>query len=57
MRSVLLAVLLATLPAAPARAEQKPLWEAGLGVAAVSFPNYRGSKQTQNYVLPAPYLV
>ena len=57
MRSVLLAVLLAALPAAPARAEQKPLWEAGLGVAAVSFPNYRGSKQTQNYVLPAPYLV
>ena len=38
-------------------AEEKPLWEAGLGVAAVSFPAYRGSDQTSLFVLPTPYFV
>lgn len=43
---------------APARsAEDKPLWEAGAGVAAVSFPAYRGSDQRQAFVLPTPYFV
>lgn len=42
-------------PSAVAREE--PLWEAGIGVAGVHFPHYRGSDQTRNYVLPAPYLV
>jgi outer membrane scaffolding protein for murein synthesis (MipA/OmpV family) len=45
---------LASLPAA---AREEPLWEAGIGVAGVHFPHYRGSEQTRNYVLPAPYLV
>jgi len=39
------------------RAEQLPLWEAGLGVAAISFPDYRGSNERQNWVLPYPYIV
>jgi MipA family protein len=44
--------------AAPAiAAEDKPLWEAGIGVAAVSFPAYRGSDQRQAFVLPTPYFV
>jgi len=38
-------------------AQQKPLWEAGLGIGAVTFPDYRGSDRTQTYVLPVPYFV
>ena len=38
-------------------AEHKPLWEAGLGIGAVTFPDYRGSDRTQTYVLPVPYFV
>lgn len=38
-------------------AEEKPLWEAGMGVATVSFPAYRGSDQSQAFVLPTPYFV
>jgi outer membrane protein len=35
----------------------EPLWELGLGVAAVRFPDYRGSDQTSLYVLPLPFFV
>jgi outer membrane scaffolding protein for murein synthesis (MipA/OmpV family) len=45
------------LASAPAVARDEPLWEAGIGVAGVHFPHYRGSEQTRNYALPAPYLV
>ena len=38
-------------------AEEKPLWEAGIGVATVTFPAYRGSDQRSQFVLPAPYFV
>jgi outer membrane scaffolding protein for murein synthesis (MipA/OmpV family) len=41
----------------PAQAEQLPLWEAGLGAAALSFPDYRGSNERQLWLLPFPYLV
>lgn len=40
-----------------ASAESLPLWEAGAGLASVSLPDYRGSDQRRNYVLPMPYLV
>jgi MipA family protein len=43
--------------AAAHAAEEKPLWEAGLGVATVSFPAYRGSDQRSQFVLPSPYFV
>lgn len=46
----------ALLTSAAARADQ-PLWEAGLGVGAVSFPHYRGAVERSNYLLPAPYFV
>lgn len=39
------------------RAEELPLWEAGLGVAGLSAPDYRGSDQQRFYELPLPYLV
>ena len=40
-----------------ARAEPMPLWEAGAGITAISFPDYRGSNERQLWVLPFPYLV
>ena len=47
-------LLLASLPSA---ARDEPLWEAGLGVAAVHFPDYRGSNESRTYALPSPYIV
>jgi outer membrane scaffolding protein for murein synthesis (MipA/OmpV family) len=35
----------------------EPLWEFGLGVAAVRFADYRGSDQSSTYALPLPFLV
>lgn len=43
--------------ATSASAREEPLWEAGIGVAGLHFPDYRGSSETRNYALPAPYLV
>lgn len=43
-------------PAAPAGAATKPLWELGIGVAGVRFPDYRGSDQSNFYALPLPYI-
>jgi outer membrane scaffolding protein for murein synthesis (MipA/OmpV family) len=42
---------------ADARAEEKPLWEAGLGVAVIDFPDYRGSDERRTFVLPLPYVI
>ena len=36
---------------------QGPLWELGLGVAALRLPDYRGSDQSSAYLLPLPYVV
>jgi MipA family protein len=38
-------------------AQAAPLWEAGMGIAGLNFPNYRGSKHEQHYLLPFPYLI
>jgi outer membrane protein len=38
-------------------AEERPLWEAGLGFTGLSIPDYRGSNERQEYVLPVPYVV
>lgn len=54
-RAALIAACLMVSPLAQARDE--PLWEAGIGVAAVHFPDYRGSDRSKTYALPAPYLV
>jgi outer membrane scaffolding protein for murein synthesis (MipA/OmpV family) len=40
-----------------AGAAEKPLWEFGLGVGAVSFPDYRGSDRQRVHPVPIPYLV
>ena len=38
-------------------AEEKPLWEAGIGAGVLTFPDYRGADRRQTYVLPVPYFV
>ena len=45
------------LGAVSVHADQKPLWEAGLGIGALSFPDYRGSDQSHLYPTPVPYFV
>lgn len=51
LKSALCVLILVT---GAVQAEEKPLWEAGIGVAALSFPAYRGSDQTNNFVMPVP---
>lgn len=51
-----LVALLALQAIAPARADA-PLWELGLGVAALRMPHYRGAAQSRDWVLPLPYAV
>jgi outer membrane scaffolding protein for murein synthesis (MipA/OmpV family) len=50
---------LATLAPAAAMAggQEKPLWELGVGVAALSFPAYRGSDRQHDFLMPTPYIV
>lgn len=50
------AVLIACLGAV-ARAEPLPLWEAGIGAAVLSLPDYRGADQGRTWLLPFPYVV
>jgi MipA family protein len=51
------AVLAISAFAPDAAAAQLPLWEAGLGAGALTFPDYRGADRSQTYVLPVPYFV
>jgi outer membrane protein len=53
----LAALLLVCLPPGHACAAEKPLWELGIGMSALSFPDYRGSDETHLYALPFPYIV
>ena len=62
MRSVpllpaLLAAMLASVPQRPAHADEKPLWELGLGAGMLVFNDYRGSDTTHAYPVPLPYFV
>jgi outer membrane scaffolding protein for murein synthesis (MipA/OmpV family) len=38
-------------------AVERPLWELGLGIGYTRFPDYPGSDQSSNYVLPLPYVI
>lgn len=51
------AVLAVGIGSGPAHAEPKPLWEFGMGVGTIRFPDYRGADRNQNYVVPVPYVV
>ncbi|MGB4912312.1 MAG: MipA/OmpV family protein [Candidatus Dechloromonas phosphoritropha] len=44
-----------SLPVPVGAAEEKPLWEIGAGVSALTLPAYRGSDQTSNFILPVPF--
>ena len=39
----------------PVQADEQPLWEAGIGVAALHHPHYLGAEQSRGYILPVPY--
>lgn len=56
-RRLSLAALLFACCASHAFAAEKPLWELGAGIGALSLPDYRGSDQTSLYAIPFPYLV
>jgi len=56
VRASMLAAFFALAPAVHAQ-QQLPLWEAGLGVGGLSFPDYRGADRRQTYVVPVPYIV
>jgi outer membrane scaffolding protein for murein synthesis (MipA/OmpV family) len=49
--------LIGTMLEPGARAEQKPLWELGLGAGALAFSDYRGADSTHVYPVPVPYFV
>ncbi|MFT4172183.1 MAG: MipA/OmpV family protein [Rhodocyclaceae bacterium] len=49
------AAALAVLPAA--QAADLPKWELGIGALGMSLPDYRGSAEQRNYLLPLPYFV
>ena len=55
--TLLAALMLACLPAGHACAAEKPLWELGVGMSALFFPDYRGSDESSLYAIPFPYLV
>ncbi len=54
--AVAVAVLGAPASAALAAEVERPLWELGLGVAALRLPHYRGSDQSHTWTLPVPYV-
>ncbi|MHB1438710.1 MAG: MipA/OmpV family protein, partial [Thiobacillus sp.] len=55
-RLILAALLLAGLTGHGFAAE-RPLWELGAGISALSLPDYRGSDQSSLYAIPFPYLI
>jgi outer membrane protein len=48
---------IACIAGVDAAAEQKPLWEVGLGAAVLDGPDYRGAQGRSTWVLPFPYVV
>lgn len=56
-RALWLAAALAAAAAAPSAAEEKPLWELGLGTGLLVFNDYRGADTTHAYPLPIPYFI
>ena len=50
-------VVLACCWATAVQAEQKPLWELGLGIGALGFADYRGATSDRALPIPVPYVV
>ncbi|MDY6904350.1 MAG: MipA/OmpV family protein [Thermodesulfobacteriota bacterium] len=57
--TVLVCLLLLAAPAVSGAGDTRklPLWEAGLGVASLSMPSYRGAKNREFYLAPTPYII
>lgn len=55
--AVVLACSMAVFSVAPAHAESLPKWEVGFGAAGLTMPDYRGSDERTDLLLPLPYLV
>jgi outer membrane protein len=56
-RALCTAVALAATAFGAVRADEKPLWELGLGLGVVAFNDYRGAATAHLYPLPLPYFV
>ena len=54
---VILFLLLIILSPVRASCEEKPLWEFGVGLVALQMPDYRGSDESNLYLLPYPYFI
>jgi MipA family protein len=57
LRALLRIAVLATAVTSLAGADEKPLWEFGLGAGMFVFNDYRGSNTTHAYPIPVPYFV
>lgn len=65
--AIICAALFAQLLSAPLQAQTtggdttivptQKTWELGVGIGAISAPDYRGSKERSNYVAPIPYVI
>jgi outer membrane protein len=55
-RSIFLGAVAMLVAISEACADQQPRWEVGFGVAGLRSPDYRGSDESRNYLLPLPYL-
>ena len=55
LKPALISLFLALSP--QVQGEELPLWEAGLGLSVLDFPDYRGSDERTTYVLPVPYAI
>ena len=52
-----LMLLTALALASAVHAENKPLWEFGLGAGTLHLPHYRGADQSHTWLLPVPFVV
>jgi MipA family protein len=57
INSIVQLVLLSLAAVATAGAVERPLWEAGLGIGGLVFPDYRGSDEMRAYPIPVPYFL
>ena len=57
MRHRLAALALIAASSSGALAEEKPVWELGVGPFFLAQPDYRGSDETSGYIYPFPYVI
>jgi MipA family protein len=57
LRALLITAAVAALLVPAARADERPLWEFGMGVGLLAFNDYRGADTTHVYPVPLPYFI